>query len=427
MIDLNPAYPQGFISVDGSYSQFLTAKDEQLTAQQNLEQALASKVRREIAWLQRGARARQTKAKGRIRDAGKLMAELGEVKQRNALSHAQIDVSFDASGRKTKELLVAKGVGKSYGDKKLFDDLSLMLTSNFKLGLVGRNGSGKTTLLKMIVGTLAPDTGTFKRADGLKVVWFDQNREQLDQTKTLAESLCPIGDSVCYRGRNYHIATWARRFLFRSDQLQVPVSYLSGGEQARILLARLMTETADILILDEPTNDLDIPSLEILEDSLVDFPGAVVLVTHDRLMLDTVSDQILALDGKGNTGFFADYEQFQEFSDEFLSDENRSLRDSSRQAEGLDGGASSAVKSAAAGAKVRSGLSTSEKRELANMSEKIGQAEAAVADIQKEMEDPRNASNYAKLQDLMRKREEARHKVEGLYERWQDLEGRAEQ
>lgn len=408
IIELNPTYPQGFISVKGTYSDFLAAREEQLSAQANLEQALASQVRREIAWLQRGARARQTKSRVRIKEAGKLMEDLADVKQRNVLSTAQIQVGFDASGRKTKELFSAKGVVKSFADRQLFHNLDLLLVSGFKLGLVGKNGSGKTTLLKMIVGTQQPDKGTIKRADGLKVVLFDQNREQLDQAKTLAQSLSPQGDTVTYRGKVFHVSTWAKKFLFRPDQLHLPISYMSGGEQARILLANLMTQTADILILDEPTNDLDIPSIEVLEESLLEFPGAVVLVTHDRMMLDSVSSQILALDGRGRTEFFADFDQFQEFADEFLEDTPvEQPRAPAKETKAV---------------RQRSGLSTAEKRELAAMSGKIEEAEKAVVTLQSEMADPRNAANYVKLQDLMKQTEEAKNKVETLFLRWQELE-----
>jgi ATP-binding cassette subfamily F protein uup len=218
---------------------------------------------------------------------------------------------------------------------------------------------------------------------------------------------------VTYRGRSQHITGWAKKFLFRVDQLNVPISYLSGGEQARILLANLMLQPADVLILDEPTNDLDIPSLEVLEDSLVDFPGAVVLVTHDRLMLDTVSHQILALDGRGNVGFFADYPQFQEFADQFLADEGTMTK--------------AEAKAAAKAAKVRNGLSTAEKNELSSISERIEEAEKAVTRIQHEMEDPGNASSASKLQELIKQLEQARKNVETLYERWHNLEARSKQ
>ncbi|HEY9714085.1 MAG TPA: ABC-F family ATP-binding cassette domain-containing protein, partial [Chroococcales cyanobacterium] len=215
MIELNPTYPQGYLSARGNYSAFLTAREEQLTSQAHQQRALASQVRREIAWLQRGARARQTKSRGRIQEAGKLMEDLADIKQRNAMN-TSMDISFDASGRKTKELISAKGLNKGFSGRTLIDNLSFLLCPGTKLGLVGRNGSGKTTLLKLITGALEADKGTIKRAPDLKIVWFDQNREQLDQNKTLRESLCPSGDSVVYRGRSLHVATWSKMFLFRA-------------------------------------------------------------------------------------------------------------------------------------------------------------------------------------------------------------------
>lgn len=416
IIELNPAYPQGFLSFDGAYSEYLLMREEQLSAQQNLEQALASKARREIAWLQRGARARQTKARGRIKDAEKLFAEFAEVKQRNIQSTAQIGVEFDASGRKTKELLIAKSIAKGFGDRTLFAGLNVILTTNLKLGLVGRNGSGKSTLIKTLVGDLSPDSGTIKRAEDLKIVWFDQNREQLDQTQTLAQALSPAGDAVVFRGRSLHVSTWAKKFLFRSDQLNMPVSYLSGGEQARILLANLMLKPADILILDEPTNDLDIPSLEVLEDSLTDFAGTVILVTHDRMMLDSVSSRILALDGSGGADYFADYDQFEQVANQYL-EERKEARVTARDTE-------SASKSAA---RSKTGLSTAEKRELANMPEKIEAAEKEISRLQSEMEKPAVASNYPKLQDLMKQIESRKIDLDSLFRRWEDLEARSVQ
>lgn len=414
IIELNPTYPQGFLSSKGSYSEFLMAREEQLRAQSNLQQALASKVRREIAWLQRGARARQTKARGRIDDAAKLMDEFESVKQRNALT-ASIDIEFDASGRKSKELLIAKDISKSYGDRVLFSDLDLLLSSGLKLGLVGRNGAGKTTLLKIIAGELKPDTGTIKRAPDLKVVWFDQNRSQLDQSKSLKDSLSPSGDAVIYKGRSIHVVTWAKKFLFRQDQLNMPISYLSGGEQARILIANLMLQQADVLILDEPTNDLDIASLEILEDSLLEFSGVVVLVTHDRMMLDTVSHRILGLDGAGGAEFFADYEQCERAFQEVISSA-RSGRGEEKTAAGK--------KRAEKEGKPRQSLSTAEKRELASIPARIEEAEARITSLQSEMHKPHISSNYAKLEELMNQQEQVRKDLDRLFERWQELESR---
>ncbi len=428
MIELNPTYPQGFISVKGNYSQFLLARDEQLSAQANLQQALASKVRREIAWLQRGARARQTKSRGRIQEAGKLMEELAEVKARNALKAAAIEIGFDASGRQAKELISLKEIGKSFGENKLVSNLSFTLCPGAKLGLVGRNGSGKTTLLRLIVGELEPDRGTIKRAADLKIVLFDQNREQLDQSKTLRASLCAENDAVVYRGRSLHISTWAKKFLFRPDQLDMPVSYLSGGEQARILIANLMLKPADVLILDEPTNDLDIPSLEVLENSLEDFPGAVIIVTHDRMMLDTVSNRILALDGQGRAEFFADYEQCEGVWDRFVgeseakagSEKNGPTKEAQRQNETTTTGAEDNRR-----ARERQQLSTAEKRELTSMPDKIELAEARIISLDREMSKPSVASNYVRLHELMKEKEAVQKELETLYSRWENLEARA--
>jgi len=408
VIELNPTYPQGFLSVKGNYSQFLMARNEQLSAQMHLQQALASQVRREIAWLQRGARARQTKARGRIQEAGKLIDELAEVKQRNSLKSA-MDIDFDSSGRKSKELISAKGISKSFQNRTLISNLTFVLSPGTKLGLVGRNGSGKTTLLRLIVGELEPDGGVLKRAADLQIVWFDQNRKQLDQSKTLRQSLSSQSDHVMYRGRKTHIVSWAQKFLFRNDQLDMPISYLSGGEQARILIANLMLKTADILILDEPTNDLDIPSLEVLEESLEDFPGAVILVTHDRLMLDSVSTQILALDGKGATEFFADYEQCEQVFERFFPESTTKTQSSKSSPQ----------------SKARASLSTAEKRELASMPQRIEQSEASIAILDKQMEQPEIASDYVRLHKLMDEKHIAQADLEKLFRRWEELEAKS--
>ncbi|MBS1990695.1 MAG: ABC-F family ATP-binding cassette domain-containing protein [Cyanobacteria bacterium SZAS LIN-3] len=419
-IELNAQYKDGYLGAKGPYSVFLTARQEYLAALSNEEQALASKVRRELAWLARGARARQTKSTKRIRDAGTLLEEFEDVKQRSNMTNS-VNIDFNASGRKTKELVVCKGIEKTLGGKKLFSNLDIVLTPGQKLGLLGTNGSGKTTLLKIIADTLQPDKGTVKRADGLKIVWFDQNREQLDQTITLKQALCPSGDSVVYRDRQMHVASWSKRFLFRPDQLSMPVSYLSGGEQARILIARLMLQPADILILDEPTNDLDIPSLEVLEESLEDFPGAIVLVTHDRFMLDSISTILLALDGKGGTEYFADYPQWESV---FQNRGSSGGKKEGRKGDKSDARIKAAPAPVAEPAAPVKPLTGSEKKELLGMHDKIEQAEAVVAAVKKRMEDPKLASNHVKLQDCMAELHRAEAEVEKLFTRWTELEQR---
>jgi ATP-binding cassette subfamily F protein uup len=305
MLELNRAYPGGLLEVLGTYSNLLERRDEVLKNEAAYQETLANLVRREVEWLRRGPKARTTKAKARIQNAGRLIEELDDSRDRARSSSAEID--FSASQRKTKRLWVGKGLAK----RQLFSGLDVLLTPGARLGVLGPNGSGKTTLLRIIVGELEPDAGTIERADGLRVVYFEQNRESLDPNVTLARALAPEGDSVVYQGRSVHVAGWAKRFLFRPEQLETQVSRLSGGEKARIVLARLMLQPADLLIMDEPTNDLDIPTLDVLEESLLEFPGALVLVTHDRYLLDRVSTRILALDGSGGAEYFADYTQWE--------------------------------------------------------------------------------------------------------------------
>jgi ATP-binding cassette subfamily F protein uup len=411
--EMNPAYPEGYLSAAGAYTDFLVHREEFLAGQAHQQVALASQVRREIAWLQRGARARTTKAKGRIESAGQMIDDLADLKQRNAKTASSVRIDFSGSGRKTKELLVAKDVAKGFGGNRLFDKVSLTLSPGAKLGLLGANGSGKTTLLRVLTGALEPDDGTVKAADRLQVVWFDQDRAALDGEQTLRDALCPQGDTVVYRGQPLHVASWAKRFLFRSEQLAGKVRHLSGGEQARVLIAQLMLRPADVLILDEPTNDLDIPSLEVLEESLADFPGALLLVTHDRYLLDRVSNEVLALDGGGGHGFFADYAQWE------------SARDKVSAANKEPAAPKAAGKNPPpAAAPPRPGLSASERRELRDMETKIEAAEEQVAGLEASLTDPEVASDAARLQQCWTDLEVAKERVAALYARWDELEQR---
>src|SRR3984957_11716453 len=322
MVEVNRAYPQGSFQVSGNYSEFLEKREDFLEAQAKQKDALATKVRREIEWLRRGPKARTGKSRARIDSAGRLIEEFSAVTARSRTGTAKID--FTASDRKTKRLIEAEGIGKTLGGHQLFENLSLVLSPGVRIGLVGANGSGKTTLLKLLEGVMPPDEGVIRRAEQLRIVSFAQDRgAHLDPDLSLRRTLCPEGDMVIYRDRTIHVAGWAKRFLFRDDQLDMPVSRLSGGERARVMIARLMLTTADVLLLDEPTNDLDIPTLEVLEDSLLDFPGALVLVSHDRYMLDRVSSMVIGLDGGpngSNSGLFADYSQWEAFRAEQLSE-----------------------------------------------------------------------------------------------------------
>jgi ABC transport system ATP-binding/permease protein len=303
MVELNPAFPNGTFYVTGNYSTFLEKKGEFLHAQAKHQDALENRVKTEMEWLRRGPKARATKSKARIDKAQEMIGELKDLKIRTRVELTDID--FSATDRKTKRLVHLEKVSHGFGDSVLFDNANFTITAGMRVGLVGANGSGKTTLLRLLKGDLQPMKGEIQKAENLRIVSFDQIRE-IDQNLTLRRALAPDSDSVIYRERVTHVASWAAKFLFTSEQLNQPVRRLSGGERARVLIAKLMLEPADLLLLDEPTNDLDIPTLEILEESLLEFQGALVLVTHDRYLLDRVATVVLGLDGKGGAERFAE-------------------------------------------------------------------------------------------------------------------------
>ena len=231
VLDLDRRYPEGLFAFDGGYADFLDARDEKLRRDEAYRSTLANLARREAEWLRRGPKARTSKAKARIDAAGELFDELAAAEGRRATGPAGID--FTASGRHTKRLWRGEGLAKSYDGRTIFRDLDLLLTPGKRLGILGRNGSGKTTLLRVLVGEIEPDEGTIDTADGLRIVYFEQNRESLDPDVTLERALSPRGDHVEFQGRPIHVAGWAKRFLFRSEQLRTPVGALSGGEKAR--------------------------------------------------------------------------------------------------------------------------------------------------------------------------------------------------
>jgi ABC transport system ATP-binding/permease protein len=412
MLELDRRYPEGLFAVDGSYADFLEARDERLRNDAGYRETLANLVRREVEWLRRGPKARTTKAKARVDAAQSLIAELAEARERAAVN-ASAGIDFTASGRRTKRLWKGEALRKSFGERSIVTALDLELVAGSRLGILGPNGSGKTTLLRMIVGELAPDDGTIRQAEWLQVVYFDQNRESVDPDTTLARALAPEGDHVVFRGRSLHVASWAARFLFRAEQLRTPVGRLSGGERARIAIARMMLRPADLLVLDEPTNDLDIPTLDVLEESLLEHDGAIVLVTHDRLLLDRVSNGILALDGEGGAERFADVAQWLE-----------------RRRGPLRGGTGTrraprekAAPAVASPPKPRAKkLSYREQQEWDGMEGAVLAAEERLAAADAALADPAVATDAAALQQRAAAAAAARAEVERLYARWAELE-----
>jgi ATP-binding cassette subfamily F protein uup len=412
MVELNRVYPEGLLRVAGNYSKLLEEKEAFLHAQAKHQEALENRVHREIEWLRRGPKARTTKSKARIDKANQLIGELADLNARTRTASANID--FSASERKTKRLIELQNVSFAIRGRTLFRDLSFVLTAGMRIGLVGPNGSGKTTLLRLLSRELAPDTGEIKTADAPQIVYFDQNRV-LDPDVTLRRALAPDSDSIVYQDRVVHVASWASRFLFAGEQLNQPVGRLSGGERARVLIAKLMLQPADVLLLDEPTNDLDIPTLEVLEESLLEFRGALVLVTRDRYLLDRLSTTVIGLDGLGNAGSFGDYSQWQSWREE----RQRSSKTTTRS-----GDRDSASETSAATPTTKKKLSYLEARDYATLERRIAEAEAKLKSARTSYEDPAIASDAERLIAAQTELDRSETAVDELYVRWEELENK---
>lgn len=309
MVEIDPLYPEGLFAIEGDFSNFLEKKEQFIEGQLQKERSIASKARREEQWLRQNPKARTSKSRSRIDSAHEIFKEHADLKKRNRVQNVGID--FQASKRQTRKLLVAKNLQFSFNQAPIFTHLDLTLTPNSRLGLMGSNGAGKTTLLKLLSEELTPTLGTIKRADNLKIVYFDQHRAKLPDHLTLKEALAPNGEYVDFQGRPIHIHSWCKRFLFPPSFLGMQISKLSGGERARIAIAHLMLQPADLLLLDEPTNDLDIPTLQVLEDNLMEFSGAVVLITHDRYMLQRCCNRFLGLVSGQTPEIFEQYEEWE--------------------------------------------------------------------------------------------------------------------
>jgi ATP-binding cassette subfamily F protein uup len=409
VVELARSYENGYLRVNGNYSTFLEAKEVYLHAQRKRQEALENLVHTEIEWLRRGPKARTTKSKARIDTAHELIGELSDLNSRTKTTSAKID--FSSTDRKTKRLITLDDVTYEIGGRTLFDGIHFTVTSGMRVGLVGPNGSGKTTLLRLLRGDIETTRGEVRRADALRIVYFDQNRE-LDPDISLRRALAPDSDSVIYQDRVIHVAAWAAKFLFDPEHLSQPVGKLSGGERARVLIAQLMLQAADVLLLDEPTNDLDIPTLEILEESLLEYRGALVLVTHDRYMLDRVSTIVLGLDGLGGAERFADYSQWEVW-------QRAQQKGTTNLSTGTKRAAGQGEVPAASSKKK---LSYHEVRELETIEERIAEADKNLEAKHVALEDPAVTSDPSRLKTACIEMEEAQNILDRLYERWGQLE-----
>jgi ATP-binding cassette subfamily F protein uup len=332
--------------------------------------------------------------------------QLADIKKLNNNTR-QMQGGLMGTGRKTKNLLRAESIRKSWDNTPMFTDLSFVLGPGTRLGLVGRNGCGKTTLMHILAGKDQCESGQIFFAPDVKIILFDQKREQLNQNQTLRRALAPEGDSVMYQGRTIHVVGWAKRFLFSPDQLEMPVSRLSGGEQARILIAGFMTRQADIILLDEPTNDLDIESIQVLEESLQEFPGAIVLVSHDRAFLNAITTEVIGFDESSqNCKIYGDYNQWLLDIQPKAKSEIKIRKEKKSKKQ------------------IRDKLSYKEEKELAAIEENIQKAEEYLKDCQQKVNDPTIISDPAKLNHWCNVLDTSQKQVDDLYERWDELESK---
>ena len=413
ILELDRRNQDGLLSIQGDYADYLEIKEQLMAGQESRELALKNTLRRETEWLRQGARARSTKQYARIKQAEELKQEVAELQYRNTVWTAQID--FHSSERNPKKLIEAEGIAKSYDSRVLFKNVDLLITPGLRLGLLGANGCGKTTLIRVLVGQEEPDAGQVDRSDQLQVVYFEQNRETLDANATVAQTISPAGDHVKYRGNYVHLRSYLDRFNFSQLQMNMEVGRLSGGEQSRLLIARLMLKEANVLILDEPTNDLDMSTLEVLEQCLLEFPGAVILVTHDRYFLDQVATNLLAFgepDGP-NAGRIVSFASLGQWERAYAYEQ------AAKRA--LVGGARKKTAPTLQPAAKRK-RSFKEQYEFDHMEEKIHEAEARLKKLRAESELPDVVSNAAHLAELMPEIAGLESEIDRLYKRWAELE-----
>ena len=418
----------------GSYATYLEKKAAALENEARDLERLDKKLAQEEAWLRQGVKARRTRNEGRVRDLMKLRAE--RASRRDHLG--DVKLTIDASESSGKLVFDVRGIAKAFGDTTVIRDFSQRIFRGDRVGLIGPNGSGKSTLLKLLVGELEPDTGEIRRGTRLQPAYFDQQREQLDPEKTVLETVNDGNDTVVINGQPRHVLGYLADFLFPKERALSPVKSLSGGERNRLLLARLFSRPANLLVLDEPTNDLDIETLELLEELVSDFPGTVLLVSHDRVFLDRVVTSTVAFEGDGRVveyvGGWEDY-----LRQRRSGAEARSAKAAAEGAEGAEGaggakgaGAGGAKGAGANGAGANGAgpkrererrLSYKEQRELDALPERI----AALEDEQQRLKDEAASAEFYKssadhIHGVLARIDAVDVELHAALERWMELE-----
>lgn len=394
-------------SFDGGYTRYLEQKEEQLLQEANARSRLLNLLRVETAWIRRGAKARTTKQKARI-DRYETLQEKNVQKQ---VKDSKIAFTTDETLGGT--VLEFHGLSKSFGTKQLLCDLTFLMKRGDRIGIIGANGCGKSTLLKMIMAEEFPDKGTITIGKKTRIAYFDQAREVLDPEQTIYDFLGE-GDYVQVGQDKRHKIGYLEDFLFAPSDRRRKVSTLSGGEKSRLILARLMLLDANLLILDEPTNDLDIPTLQLLDASLSSFPGCVLMVTHDRFFLDKVATGILAFEGGGKAAFYeGNYSQYRERKEQVRLEEKQEIRKEERKQ----------VNAAAPEPKARKGLTYAERIELEKLEKLIEELEQQKSALESMLADPLSYEQAdGGIAGISARYTAVEGELAGKYSRWEELE-----
>ncbi len=394
----------------GDYRNYLEKKAEREAIEARENARLDKKLAQEEAWIRQGIKARRTRNEGRVRALERLRAQ--RAARRDAPGGGRI--ALDSGEHSGKLVAQLRGVTVQRQGRTLIRELDLTLLRGDRVGIIGPNGAGKTTLLDVILGHLPPDSGQVHLGSRLEIAYFDQKRNALDPQKTVLENLDLIGDHVTVQGKRRHVVGYLKDFLFPPQRVHSPVASLSGGERNRLLLARLFTRPANVLVLDEPTNDLDVETLELLEELLLNFDGTLLVVSHDRAFLDNVVTSTLIFEGDGRVG-------------EYIGSASEALRQSAaRQPKGDSAETSAPRQAKPRPRRRRPGLSYKEKRELEGLPARIEALEAEQHELQQRLADPAFYQNdKARLRATLERSRAIEDELVALMERWETLERRA--
>jgi ATP-binding cassette ChvD family protein len=390
------------IPYEGNYTAWLSQKQKRLAQEGREDAAHQRTLEREKEWIAASPKARQAKSKARYQRYEDLLKQASEKQSQTA------QITIPVAERLGQNVVDFEGLSKAFGERVLIDDLTFKLPPGGIVGVIGPNGAGKTTLFRMITKQETPDKGTITIGESVHLGYVDQSRDSLDGKKSVWEEISGGNELILLGKREVNSRGYCSSFNFKGADQQKKVGSLSGGERNRVHLAKMLKSGANVLLLDEPTNDLDIPTLEVLEESLGEFPGALVLVTHDRFLLDRVSTVVLGLDGQGGAELFADYWQWE-------AAQNRAMK-AEKEAPPAAG------RAPAPSAKKK--LSYLEAREWEQMESRILEAESEVAALQAEMQSPEVVSDGLRLHECYRKLQAGEARVAELYTRWAELEGK---